>query len=176
MITAGRGVASTALRLIVERTSDRELVMSRTFRASADIVYDAFTKPEYVRRWWAPATRGVTIAECVADLRPGGKYRYVLAHGERERFAFFGKYVELTHPTRLVYTQTFDPSGGCEAPDEAFAVVTVSFEEKAGSTLFRSHELYPSKEVLDGALSVGMEDGARETFDQLDELVASLQR
>ena len=102
-----------------------------------------------------------------ADLRPGGAYRYVLARGEAERFAFSGKYVEIAPPTRLVYTQSFEP-----IPGEA--VVTVSFEERDGSTTVVAHEIYPSKEALDGALESGMEDGLRETYDQLDELVASL--
>ncbi len=151
----------------LERTSDKEIVIARTFRAPAQIVFDAWTKPEYVRRWWAPESRGVTLVQCDADLRPGGAYRYVLARGKAERFAFSGKYLEIARPTRLVYTQSFEP-----VPGEA--VVTVSFEERGGSTTLVAHELYPSKEALDGALASGMEDGMRETFDQLDELVASL--
>jgi uncharacterized protein YndB with AHSA1/START domain len=151
----------------MERTSEKEIVITRTFRAPAHIVFDAWTKPELVRRWWAPASRGVTLVQCDADLRPGGTYRYVLARGKAERFAFFGKYLEIVRPTRLVYTQSFEP-----VPGEA--VVTVSFEERDGSTMLVSHELYPSKDALDGALASGMEDGMRETFDQLDELVASL--
>jgi uncharacterized protein YndB with AHSA1/START domain len=130
-------------------------------------VFDAFTKPEHVRRGWAPKSRGVTLVECDADVRPGGAYRYVLARGKAERFAFLGKYVEIARPTRLVYTQSFEPMPG-------EAVVTVSFEERDGSTTLVSYELYPSKEALDAALSSGMEDGMRETFEQLEELVASL--
>ncbi len=149
-------------------TSDKEIVVTRTFRAPAHTVFDAWTKPEHVRRWWAPASRGVTMVQCDADLRPGGAYRYVLARGKDERFAFSGKYREIARPTRLVYTQSFEP-----IPD-AEVVVTVSFEERDGSTTLVAHELYPSKEARDGALASGMEDGVRETFDQLDELVASL--
>jgi uncharacterized protein YndB with AHSA1/START domain len=151
----------------MERTSEKEIVITRSFRAPAHIVFDAWTKPELVRRWWAPASRGVTLVQCDADLRPGGTYRYVLARGKAERFVFFGKYLEIVRPTRLVYTQSFEP-----VPGEA--VVTVSFEERDGSTMLVSHELYPSKDALDGALASGMEDGMRETFEQLDELVASL--
>jgi uncharacterized protein YndB with AHSA1/START domain len=150
----------------MERTSDREIVITRTFRAPAHIVFDAWTKPEYVKRWWAPLSRGVTMAQCDADVRPGGAYRYVLARGT-DRFAFSGKYVEITRPTRIVYTQSFEPMPG-------EAVVTVSFDERDGSTALVAHELYPSKEALDGALGSGMESGMRETYDQLDELVASL--
>jgi uncharacterized protein YndB with AHSA1/START domain len=156
-----KGLTST------ERTSEREIVITRTFRATAAIVFDAWTRPEFVKRWWAPKSRGVSVVECTADVRPGGAYRYVIAQGEEMRFAFFGKYVEITRPSRLVYTQSFEP-----VPGEA--VITVSFDEREGATTLVAHELYPSKEALDGALASGMEDGMRETYDQLDELVASL--
>lgn len=155
-------------RTSMELTSDKELVITRTFRAPAHIVFDAWTKPEYVKRWWAPASRGVTLVECEADLRPSGEYRYVLGRGDNERFAFFGKYMEITRPTRLVYTQIFEPF-----PDAA-VIVTVSFEERDGSTKVVSHELYPSAETREMALASGMEDGMRETYEQLDQLVMSL--
>jgi len=172
MVAQRKGEPMNQNRTSMERTSDQELVMSRTFRAPAHIVFDAYTKPEHVRRWWAPKSRGVTLVQCDADLRPGGAYRYVLAHGTAEPFAFSGKYLEIARPTRVVYTQSFEPIAGQPMPGEA--IVTVSFEERDGSTKLVSHELYPSKEVLDGVIASGMEDGARETFDQLDELVASL--
>jgi uncharacterized protein YndB with AHSA1/START domain len=168
MVAKREGEPMNRHRTSMERTSDKEIVITRTFRAPAHIVFDAWTKPELVRRWWAPKSRGVTLVQCDADVRPGGAYRYVLARGKAERFAFFGKYLEIARPTRLVYTQSFEP-----IPDGE-AVVTVSFEERDGSTMLVAHELYPSKEVLDGALTSGMEEGMRETFDQLDELVASL--
>lgn len=155
-------------RTSLRRTSEKELVLTRTFRAPARIVFDAYTKPEHVKRWWAPASRGVALTECSVDLRPGGTYRYVLARGMETVAAFSGTYLEIARPTRLVYTQRF------EAFPDAEAVVTVTFEEKAGSTTLVAHELYPSKEALDGALASEMEDGVRETFDQLDKLVATL--
>ena len=166
---AGRkGEPMSLGRTTLERTSDREIVITRTFRAPAQIVFDAWTRPEYVKRWWASRSRGVTLVVCDADLRPGGLYRYVLARGEAQRFAFSGRYIEIARPTRLVYTQNFEP-----VPDRE-AVVTVSFEEEDGSTRLVAHELYPSKKALDDTLASGMEDGMRETFDQLDELVAEL--
>ena len=168
MVAERKGEPMNLNRTSMERTSDTEIVIARTFRAPAHIVFDAWTKPEYVKRWWAPLSRGVTMAQCDADVRPGGAYRYVLARGKAERFAFSGKYLEIARPTRLVYTQSFEP-----IPDGE-AVVTVSFEEREGSTTLVAHELYPSKDALDGALASGMEDGMRETFDQLDELVLSL--
>ena len=167
MVAGRKGEPMKLNRTSMDRTSEREIVIRRTFRAPAQIVFDAWTKPEHIRRWWAPKSRGVTLVECDADVRPGGAYRYVLARGKSERFAFSGKYLEITRPTRLVYTQSFEPMPG-------EAVVTVSFEEQDGSTTLVAHELYPSKEALDGAVASGMEDGMRETFEQLDELVASL--
>jgi uncharacterized protein YndB with AHSA1/START domain len=154
-------------RTTMDRTSEKEIVIKRTLRAPPRIVFDAWTRPELVRRWWAPATRGVTMIECSADLRPGGTYRYVIGRSESEQFAFSGTYIEITSPSRLVYTQRFEA-----VPGEA--VVTVSFEERDGSTLLVAHELYPSKEALDGAIASGMEEGMRETMEQLDELVFSL--
>lgn len=155
-------------RTSMDLLSDKELLITRTFRAPARIVFDAWTKPEHLKRWWAPASRGVTVVECDADLRVGGTYRYVIGSGEGERFAFSGKYLEIARPTRLVYTQIFEPF-----PD-AEVLVTVSFEERDGSTKLVSHEVYPSVEAREMALASGMEDGMRETFEQLDELVAAL--
>ena len=155
---------------------DTDLVITRVLRARQEIVFDAFTKPEYVRRWWAPASRGVTIITCEADVRPGGAYLYVLSHGPTDRFSFFGSYLEVERPARLVYTQGFDPSERHDsnvAEGEA-AVVTVSFEDQDGLTKLVSRERYPSRAVRDQVLASGMEDGMRETFEQLDELVASL--
>ncbi len=155
-------------RMSLERTSDTELVITRKFDAPAHLVFDAWTRPEHVKRWWAPASRGVIMTQCEADVRPGGAYRYVLARGGDVVCAFSGRYVEVERPTRLVYTSVF------EACPDAEVVVTASFEELDGATTLVVHELYPSKEVLEGALASGMEEGIRETSDLLDELVRSL--
>lgn len=150
----------------LDRVSDTSIRITRQFRAQASLVYDCWTKPEYLRRWWAPLTRGVSMLECDADLRPGGAYRYVLGGPAHGTFAFSGTYRELTRPTRLVYTQRFEPMPG-------EAVITVSFEERDGATTVVADEVYPSKEALEGALATGMEDGMRETYAQLDELLAA---
>jgi uncharacterized protein YndB with AHSA1/START domain len=148
----------------MELKDDRAIVIARTFRAPARIVFDAWTKPELVRRWWAPKSLGAEVAECEADVRVGGKYRYVTRAGGQQ-FAFSGKYVEVTPHSRLVYTQLFEPMAHV-----AEAIVTVPFEERDGNTRLVSHELYPSKEVREGVLASGMEQGMRETMNQLDEL------
>jgi uncharacterized protein YndB with AHSA1/START domain len=159
-----------------ERVSDRELVVERTFNGPPRIVFDAWTKPELVSRWWAPTSLGASIVSCDADVRVGGRYRYVLGHGRADaRFAFSGAYTEITPPSRLVYTSFFEPEANGILPGVDAVIVTVTFEERDGRTHLVSRELYPSKEVLDMAVGTGMERGVHITMDQLDELVASLE-
>jgi uncharacterized protein YndB with AHSA1/START domain len=158
----------------IERKSDRELVIERTFNGPARIVFEAWTRPELASRWWAPKSLGDSVVSCEADVRAGGQYRYVLRTGAGEEFAFSGRYTEITPYARLVYTTFFEPNGVRPADEVAAVIVTVTFEERGGRTHLTAHELYPSKEVLDGALASGMEHGLRMTMDQLDELVTSL--
>lgn len=152
----------------MEVEGDRDVVISRVFRAPPRIVFEAYTKPELVRRWWAPRSMGVELGEVSAEVRVGGRYRYVTRTPEGD-MAFSGTYTEVSPPSRLVYTQVFEPMA-----DAGHAVVTVTFTEQAGQTRMVSHERYPSKEARDAALASGMEEGMRETMDQLDALVASL--
>jgi uncharacterized protein YndB with AHSA1/START domain len=156
-------------RTTMELRSEREIVIARTFHGPARIVFDAWTRPELVQRWWAPRSHGVAIVSAEADLRVGGSYRYLFRRDGGQEFAFSGTYSEVTPPTRLVYTQIFEPMREAGA-----VVVTVTFEERDGKTHLVAHELYPSKETREAALATGMEHGMRETMDQLDELVSSL--
>ena len=151
----------------MELKGDREIVIARTFGGPARIVFEAWTQPELVKRWWAPKSHCVEVVTCEADVRVGGAYRYVLRQGDQEPFAFSGKYMEITPHTRLVYTQIFEPMAHAGE-----LIVTVTFDERAGRTHLISHELYPSKEAREAALAAGMEHGMRETMDQLDELVS----
>ena len=153
----------------LERKSDREIVISRSFRAPARIVFDAWTRPEYLKRWWAPVSRGVVLQECEVDLREGGAYRYVIARNGETVAAFYGTYLEIERPRRLVYTSIFAPF-----PD-AVVNVTVTFAESAGITQLVANELYPSPEALEGAFAAGMEAGMRETMELLDQLVLALE-
>ncbi|WP_323379080.1 SRPBCC family protein [Pyxidicoccus xibeiensis] len=143
--------------------------MTRTFNAPARIVFEAWTQPELVKRWWAPKTMGVAIIGCEAEVRVGGTYRYVLKPEGGDAFAFSGRYTEVSPHSRLVYTQVFEPMA-----DAGEAVIRVTFEDRGGKTQLVSRERYPSKEARDGAMASGMEQGMRETYDQLDALVASL--
>ncbi len=151
-------------RTTVERKSERELVFTRTFNAPARIVFEAWAKPELLKRWWAPKSTGVSLLSCEADVRVGGRYRLEFGHGASKPMAFFGRYIDVTPHSRLVWTNEESEDG---------AVTTVTFEEKAGKTLLVMHELYPSKEALDGAIE-GMEGGMPEAFGQLDELLVTL--
>ncbi len=157
-------------RTTVERRSDRELVITRTFNGPARIVFDAWTKPELLKRWWAPKSLGVTLFSCDIDLRVGGRYRFVFGHDEARSMAFSGTYTEVAPHARLAYTQIFEPM---RAAGEG--IVTATFDEQQGKTRIVSHELYPSKQALDGAIDSGMERGMRATLEQLEELIASLQ-
>src|SRR5215217_8135351 len=154
-------------RTTVERKSERELVVTRTFDGPARIVFEAWTKPELLKRWWAPKSFGVSFISCEADVRAGGTYRFVFGHPASEQpMAFFGRYVEVTPHSRLVWTN--DEAG------EAGAVTTVTFEERGGTTLVVMHDLYPSKEALDSAIASGSTGGFSETFEQLDDLLVTL--
>jgi uncharacterized protein YndB with AHSA1/START domain len=154
----------------VERASERELVIRRVFRARPKTVFDAMTKPEHLRRWWAPHSLGVVLFECESDPRVGGRYRYVFGRPGEPPMAFSGIYKEVVPGARLVYTQIFEPM-----PDAGEGVITATFEAHEGGTLLTQRELYPSKEVLDGAIASGMERGMRETLEQLEALLPELE-
>jgi uncharacterized protein YndB with AHSA1/START domain len=145
----------------VERKSDREIVVTRTFNAPAHLVFDAWTKPELLRKWWVPKSMGMVLRSLEMDARTGGSYR--LNFGDD--MDFFGKYLEVTPHTRIVWT---NDEGG-----ENCSVTTVTFEEKGGETLLVMSEVYPSKEALDAA-GTGSADATHETFGQLDDLLAQL--
>ena len=154
---------------IVERTSDRELVVRRTFNAPAHIVFEAWTRPELLKRWWAPKSFGVSLFECESDLRVGGTYRYAFGRDPKNPEVFSGRYAEVNPPSRLVFTQLYE-----RMSEAGEVVVTAAFEESQGRTHLTLHQLFPSKEALEGALASGMERGMRVTLDQLDELVTPM--
>jgi uncharacterized protein YndB with AHSA1/START domain len=151
----------------VERRSDRELVVTRSFKAPARIVFEAWTKPELLMRWWAPKSFGVSFISCEADARIGGRYRFVFSHAASEQpMEFFGRYLEVTPHSRLAWTNDEGHEGG--------AVTSVTFEERGAETLVVMHDLYASKQALDEAISSGATGGFSETFGQLDELLVVL--
>lgn len=157
----------TKNRTTVERTSQRELVVTRAFNGPVRIVFEAWTRPELLKRWWAPKSFGVSFISCEADVRTGGTYRFVFGHPASQKpMEFFGRYIEVTPHSRLVWTNEEGGEGG--------AVTTVTFEQRGGETLVVMHDLYPSKEALDDAIASGSTGGFGETFEQLDELLIAL--
>jgi uncharacterized protein YndB with AHSA1/START domain len=153
-----------ASRTAVERRSERELVITRTFNGPARLVFEAWTKPELLKLWWAPKSFGVSLLSCEADVRAGGRYRFEIGREGSKPMTFFGQYVEVIPHARLVWTNEESDDG---------AVTTVTFEDKGGKTLLIMREVYPSKEALDRAIE-GMEGGMTETFAQLDALLVTL--
>ena len=163
----GSEPAAAKNRTTVERTSDRELVVTRAFHGPARVVFDAWTTPELLLRWWAPKGYGISFISCEADVREGGRYRFVFGHPASDRpMEFFGRYLEVVPPSRLVWTN--DEAG------EDGQVTTVTFEERDAETLVVMHEFYPSKEALDRAITSGSTGGSSEVFDQLDDLLAEM--
>ncbi|SRR5204863_5665335 len=151
-------------RTTVERKSERELVVTRTFNAPARIVFEAWTRPELFKQWWVPKSMGMHLRSCEMDVRVGGGYRLTFGHDASDAAEFFGRYVEVTPPSRLAWTNEEGGDGG--------SVTTVTFEEKGGKTLVVINELCASKEALDAA--AGAAEAMNETFVQLDELLVSL--
>src|SRR6478735_10609292 len=144
----------------VERRSDREVVVTRTFDAPARLVFEAWSNPDLFARWWVPKSMGMTLHACEMDVRTGGRYRL----GFGEGMDFFGTYLEVTPPSRIVWTN--DEAG------ENSSVTTVTLTETDGMTLLVMSELFPSKEALEA--DGGAADAAPETFQQLDELLVDL--
>jgi uncharacterized protein YndB with AHSA1/START domain len=154
-------------RTTVERKSERELVITRTFNGPARLVFEAWTRPELLRLWWAPKSTGISLLSCEADVRVGGRYRFAFVDASGKPMGeFFGTYLEVTPHSRLVWTNEEGGDGG--------AVTTVTFEERGGKTLLVMRDLHPSKEALDATLASGWELGTREALDQLDELAPTL--
>lgn len=152
-------------RTTLERKSERELVVTRIINGPPRIVFEAWTKAELMAQWWVPKSIGFTLLSCEIDARVGGGYRFVFPHGD-STMAFFGKYLEVVPPSRLVWTN--DEGGEGQGP-----ISTLTLEEKDGKTLLVLHDLFPSKEACDAALASGEKDGMDETFNQLDELLVA---
>ena len=148
----------------VARESDRELIVSRTINGPARVVFEAWTRPELFKRWWTPKSFPLTLLSCEMDVRVGGRYRLVFGY-EGSTMEFFGRYLEVTPHSRLVWTND-------EGDGET--ITTVTFEETDGKTLLAVHDLYPSREALDGAIASGSTSGMPEALAQLDELVLGL--
>jgi uncharacterized protein YndB with AHSA1/START domain len=161
-----REATPTQERTTMERTSERELVVTRTIDGPAQIVFDAWTEPELLKRWWVPESVPITLLSCELDVRVGGTYRFVFQVDPTTTMAFFGRYLEVSPPSRLVWTN--------EEGEGDAVVTTVTFDETEGRTRLVVHDLYPSKDALDDAIASGSTAGWDEMLDQLDELLPEL--
>ena len=144
----------------VEQRSDREVVATRTFDAPARLVFEAWSDPGLFRRWWVPRSMGMTLTSCEMDVRTGGTYRLSFGEG----MDFFGRYLEVEPPSRIVWTNEEGEGDG--------SVTTVTLTETDGTTVVVVSEVYPSREAFEA--EGGAEGALAETFDQLDELLAEL--
>lgn len=158
---AGQKPDPTPARTEVERASDVDLVVRRIVNAPARLVFEAWTRADLFKRWWVPESFGLTLLSCDIDARAGGRYRVVFPH-EGGTMEFFGTYLEVTPPSRLVWTN--------EEGDGGNTVTTVTFEEQAGRTLVVIHDHYPSTDALDSGSTGAMP----EALDQLERLLATL--
>src|SRR5689334_6259703 len=150
--------------LIVDTPADREIVLTRVFDAPRQLVFEAFTRPELLKRWFGP--RGWSLVVCEVDLKVGGGFRFVLRSPQGKDMGLRGVYREIVRLERSVHMESFD-----DFPGES--QVTAVFVEQAGKTTMTATILYPSKEVRDAVIQSGMEHGAAESYDRLAELLAS---
>jgi uncharacterized protein YndB with AHSA1/START domain len=148
----------------VERKSDRELVVTRTFDAPPSTVFKAWSQADLFRRWWVPEGAGISLVNCDMDVRTGGKYRLEFGAGD-QTMAFYGKYLDVVPDQRIVWTNDEGEEG---------AVTTVTFEDRGGKTLLTFHEIYPSAQALEEAME-GSAAGLPTQLDQLDALLSSAQ-
>lgn len=149
--------------------SDRELVITRVFDAPRSLVFEAWTRPEHVRRWYG--LRSMTTHVCEIDLRPGGRWRWGQRTDDGQEVVFSGEYREIVPPERIVYTEAFE-----QMPGSGEVLTTLTFDEHDGRTTLTSTSLWPSAEALAGAIESGMEYGVVETYERLAELLAALAR
>jgi uncharacterized protein YndB with AHSA1/START domain len=156
LILADRGTT-------VKRTSDRQVTVTRIFDAPPRIVFEAWSQAEIFAQWWVPASIGATLRSCQMDVRTGGTYRLEFGEDAEHSWAFFGKYLEVVPPSRLVWTNE---------ESENDAISTVTFVESGGKTLLTFSEVYPNKAAF--AEGQGGLDATPEQFEQLDELLATL--
>ncbi len=150
--------------LKVTTPNDREIVLTRVFDAPRSMVFEAFTKPELLKRWFGP--RGWTLSVCEVDLKIGGRFRFVMRGPDGTEMGMGGVYNELAPPERSVHTESFD-----DFPGES--QVTTVLTEEAGKTTLTATVLYPSAEIRDAVIKGGMEHGAAESYDKLAELLGS---
>ena len=155
-------------KLSVTTPSEREIAMTREFDAPRDLVFEAHSSCEHMRRWWGP--RRYEVVQCEIDFRPGGKWRIVHRGPDGDEYAFRGEYREIVRPERIVWTFEFEGMPG------NVSVETLTLEERDGKTMLTATSVYDTVEQRDGMLESGMESGAAESMDRLDEYLEELKQ
>ena len=158
--------SSTEYKATLEFPADTDILITRTFQAPADLVYQAMTTPEHVRRWWGAGHGEVTT--CDIDLRVGGAWRFVLTQPDGSEVAFSGEYLELDPPGRTVHTERY------EAVPAPPSTITTTYDEHDGVTTMRALCRYDSKETRDAVVASGMESGMNSSYDAIDALLPTL--
>ena len=161
--------AANSDSFVVTTPGEREIRLTRLFDAPRELVFDAMTRPEHVRRWWGQLGDGYSVPVCEIDLRVGGTWRFVNRHPGGEA-TFYGEYREIARPGRLVFTEIF-----ADYPD-AVSVVATDYTEENGKTRLTATVQYPSREVRDMVVQSGMSRGAGISYDRLEDLLATLER
>lgn len=152
----------------ISTPTDREVVVTRTFDAPPTLVFDAYTQPQLLKRWYGAPGRSLVI--CEVDLRVGGAYRFLWRGEGKQDVGMRGVHREVVRPERLVRTERW------EDWDAGEIIETVTFIEHAGQTVLTSTGLYPSRDVRDAVLKAGLENGTRETFARLADELGKLQQ
>jgi uncharacterized protein YndB with AHSA1/START domain len=153
-------------KLTVTTPTDREIVMTREINAPRDLVFEAHSSCEHLSKWWGP--RRYEVADCEVDFRPGGAWRMVHRGSEGQEFGFHGEFREIVRPERITWTFEFEGMPG------HVSVQTVAFDEHDGVTTITSTAVFDSMEDRDGMLQSGMEEGAAESMDRLEEYLEVL--
>lgn len=156
---------------VVTLPNDTDVVVVRTFAAPRELVFEAWTTPSLVQQWLL-GPPGWTMPVCEMDVRPGGKYRWRWRSEENgAEFGFSGEFREVVRPSRMVHVERYEP--GDVGGEMGEALVTSELTEESGVTTFKMTIRYPSKEVRDAALATGMTDGMEQSYQKLDELLAT---
>jgi uncharacterized protein YndB with AHSA1/START domain len=153
-------------KLTLTTPSDREIVMTRVFDAPRDLVFEAHSSCEHLKNWWGP--RKYEVAGCEVDFRVGGAWRIVHRGPDGEEYGFHGEYREIVRPERIVWTFEFEGVPG------SVSVETLTLEEHDGKTTITATSVFDTVEERDGMLESGMESGAVETWERLDEYLEVL--
>jgi uncharacterized protein YndB with AHSA1/START domain len=155
-------------KLVNSLPSDTEILQVREFEAPRELVFRAYTEPELLAQWWGPRKYEIIIREM--DVRPGGKWRVIHRDAEGNEHPFRGEYLEIEAPEKIVNTFEYEPLAGHVSVEHA------TFEDLGGRTRLTTRTSFSSKEDRDGMLQTGMEEGASESLDRLDETLLTLQK